>query len=324
MGKQKQAGKAFEFAVARGIIDLLGEDKIEALSPREMEAAQVDFDSLSPQTQAELLTAVQGPLRTIEELEPHLQVVRAGIEKLSLTFLPDSAGAEGDVRDLVLSLPYRNWQIGISAKHNHEAVKHSRLSAALDFGHKWLQLPVSATYFQEIAPVFAFIEAQIMEGKLWSELEAKEELVYTPILTAFCRELKELDRLHSGLVAPRLVEYLIGRRDFYKLMKFNRCAKLQMFNFRGELSRSCNRITSAYNCERMRLPTRIVEIDYKRGADSRESGNTLWLILDAGWQLSLRLHSASSRVERSLKFDIKFEGLPTSIETLCYFHNEAP
>lgn len=323
MGKQKQAGKAFEFAVAEGVVRLLGEDKVETLSPGELQAAQLDFESLGSKEQAELLMAVEAPLRTIEELEPHLQVVRVGIEKLSLSLLPDSAGAKGDVRDLVLALPHRNWQIGISAKHNHEAVKHSRLSATLDFGDKWLQLPVSAAYFQEMAPVFAFIEALIKEGKLWADLEAKEELVYTPILAAFCRELKELDRLHPGLVAPRLVEYLIGRRDFYKLMKFNRCTKLQMFNFRGELSRSCNKVSSAYHCEKMRLPTRIVEIDYKRGAGIRESGNTLWLILDAGWQLSLRLHSASSRVERSLKFDIKFEGLPTSIETLCYFNNEA-
>jgi hypothetical protein len=35
----------------------------------------------------------------------------------------------------------QKWEIGVSAKNNHNAVKHSRLSSDIDFG-KWLNIKV--------------------------------------------------------------------------------------------------------------------------------------------------------------------------------------
>ena len=36
-------------------------------------------------------------------------------------------------------------------------------------------------------------------------------------------------------------------------------------------------------------------------------------VFDKGWQLSFRIHSASSRVESSLKFDVQIVGLPFTL-----------
>ena len=43
------------------------------------------------------------------------------------------------------------------------------------------------------------------------------------------------------------------------------------------------------------------------------STNTVEMFLDNGWQLSFRIHSASTEVEPSLKFDVQFIGMPTSV-----------
>jgi hypothetical protein len=35
--------------------------------------------------------------------------------------------------------------------------------------------------------------------------------------------------------------------------------------------------------------------------------------MDNGWQISFRIHNASSKVENSLKFDIQLTGQPTDL-----------
>ncbi|WP_202975530.1 HaeIII family restriction endonuclease [[Ruminococcus] torques] len=40
------------------------------------------------------------------------------------------------------------------------------------------------------------------------------------------------------------------------------------------------------------------------------------MILDNGWQLSFRIHSASTKVEPSLKFDVQFISMPVSVCTI--------
>ena len=66
------------------------------------------------------------------------------------------------------------------------------------------------------------------------------------------------------------------------------------------------------------LPTRIVSLEYKPG-----SKNTLELYLNGGWQFSFRIHSASTKVESSLKFDIQIIGMPTTIISIdCRWSGE--
>ncbi|MEE0273575.1 MAG: HaeIII family restriction endonuclease [Coprococcus eutactus] len=43
------------------------------------------------------------------------------------------------------------------------------------------------------------------------------------------------------------------------------------------------------------------------------STNAVEMFLDNGWQLSFRIHNASTKVEPSLKFDVQFIGMPTSL-----------
>ena len=56
------------------------------------------------------------------------------------------------------------------------------------------------------------------------------------------------------------------------------------------------------------MPTQFYHIDFKSGSD-----NTVEVVCDEGWQISMRIHNASSRVEPSLKFDVQLISFPSSV-----------
>lgn len=88
------------------------------------------------------------------DLEPRLS---NGINKsdvLQLEIVSDKKGQAGDVRDVLAIRSLQKWELGISAKNNHRAVKHSRLSNDINFGEKWLGVSSSPNYFTEIKPIF--------------------------------------------------------------------------------------------------------------------------------------------------------------------------
>ncbi len=70
---------------------------------------------------------------------------------------------------------------------------------------------------------------------------------------------------------------------------------------------------------RLPFPNRLIEISMRENSD-----NTLNMIFDRGWQISFRIHNASSRVEPSLKFDIAPIGFPSimSNHVIEYHRNQ--
>ena len=58
------------------------------------------------------------------------------------------------------------------------------------------------------------------------------------------------------------------------------------------------------------MPTQFYHIDFKK-----DSENTIEVVCDEGWQISMRIHNASSRVEPSLKFDVQLVSFPSSLYT---------
>lgn len=65
-------------------------------------------------------------MRIIKRLEPQLTEPN-GNEPLFLSLQADAEGIKGDVRDVLCIRKKNGWEIGLSCKHNHHAVKHSRL-----------------------------------------------------------------------------------------------------------------------------------------------------------------------------------------------------
>jgi len=89
--------------------------------------------------------------------------------------------------------------------------------------------------------------------------------------------------------------------------KANRITNIQTFNLHGNLNQDCNRIMPLINIpgQNRQRPTRIVTIDKYRHRESWAE-----IILDNGWQFTLRLHNAESEIKPTLKFDIRFLGNP--------------
>ncbi len=144
----------------------------------------------------------------------------------------------------------------------------------------------------------------------WDSIHNMHQVVYMPILNAFKKELLRLDKLHPGIVARKLVEYLIGNKDFYKVIKGNNKVEIQAFNLYGTLNQAFNNIRPKAKIQKLKLPSRLIEIVYEDN-----STTTLLVSMNEGWSISFRIHNASSRVESSLKFDINLISAPHTLFT---------
>ena len=247
-------------------------------------------------------------VNTIFDLEP--LILDDGDDELELKIQSDDKGKEGDVRDVLIIRRGIEWEIGLSVKHNHFAVKHSRLSKNLDFGRKWYGVDCSEQYWEDIKPIFEYLDVEKQKDSKWSDLPNKEDDVYIPLLNAFKGELERQNHLFGKDIPKLMVEYLLGEFDFYKVIGIDskRITQIQSYNLRGTLNNQGNNLKRSIELPISTLPTRIVSLEYKPG-----SKNTLELYLDGGWQFSFRIHNASTKVEPSLKFDIQIIGMPTTI-----------
>ena len=255
-------------------------------------------------------------VETLFELEP--LIVEDGDDELVLKIQQDSRGEEGDVRDILMVRRNIEWEIGLSLKHNHFAVKHSRLSRSLDFGDKWFGVPCSKKYWEDIKPIFDYLVEEKFKGTNWSELPAKEVDVYIPLLTAFMNEVRRSNE-NDNSIPRKMVEYLLGEFDFYKVVGIDnkRITQIQTFNLHGTLNQSSKKEMPKIKIPIASLPSRIVSLEFKP-----DSANTIELYMDGGWQFSFRIHNASTKVEPSLKFDVQILGIPTAIMTIeCKWQN---
>lgn len=309
-------GRAYEYICLQTLCQ-----EINAVRPAKivenssLHAAHRAWSAIDINTQEVLKTSAKAAVATLFELEPLiLEVVE---DCLELFIQPDSKGEVGDVRDIILARKDIRWEIGLSIKHNHFAVKHSRLAKQLDFGARWFGIPCSQRYWLDIAPIFDYLSAEKAKSKKWSELPAKEDDVYIPLLKAFIAEVSAANATCKE-VPQKLVEYLLGEFDFYKVISVDskELTQIQAYNLRGDLNRSAKKRTPKIIVPRSALPTRIVSLDFKPG-----SSNTVELYMDGGWQFSFRIHNAATLVEPSLKFDIQIIGMPATIISInCLWH----
>lgn len=247
------------------------------------------------------------------DIEPRLANGINENDFLQLEIVADKAGQTGDVRDVLAIRVLQKWEIGVSAKNNHRAVKHSRLSNDIDFGQKWLGFSCSDAYFEEVKPIFdnlANLRTASKAKQKWDSLGDYHTSVYVPILNAFKNELLRLDKEYPGDVAEKLVQYLIGNQDFYKVIKGNNKVEIQAYNLHGTLNLPFLSIKPKYKIQKLKLPNRLIEVVYQEN-----SLTTLLVTLNEGWQISFRIHNASSRIEPSLKFDINLVSAPHSLFT---------
>lgn len=319
MAKQTTYGKAFEYACLISLYNRYSPSQSVIIheSPQ-YDTAKSKFFSLDAAIKYRLIRAARAACVIIDRLEPQLNYPSAGTSPLVLSLQADEAGQKGDVRDVICLRKGNNWEIGLSCKHNHEAVKHSRLSATINFGKDWFGKTCSDSYFSKVVPIFNELAELRALGRsrnkpiMWRDLPDKLDKYYVPILEAFMEELNRIDAQYPNEIPAKLVEYLLGKNDFYKVItddKFS-ITKVQVINLYGTLYRSSGNHKSIGYSAVLKKPTRFFHIGFKPN-----SKNTIEVICDEGWNISMRIHSAKSEVEPSLKFDVQLEALPSSAHT---------
>jgi hypothetical protein len=313
MASQTINGKAFEYALLFEFYERLKTITTVSITENEpFNNAKVCFDSFVEQEQDTFRITASAAINFLIDIEPRLSNGISNEDTLVLEIVSDQAGIAGDVRDVLIIRSLQKWEIGISAKNNHRAVKHSRLSLNIDFGEKWLGVPCSQNYFDEIKPIFSMLSDLKSKNKstLWTSIENMHQVVYIPILNAFKKELLRLDNENPNVVAENLVQYLIGNEDFYKVIKGNKKVEIQAYNLNGTLNLPFENKKPKAKIPKLKLPSRLIEIVYQDN-----STTTLLVSLNEGWQISFRIHNASSRVEPSLKFDINLVSAPHTLFT---------
>jgi hypothetical protein len=257
--------------------------------------------------------SAQAGIESLLQLEP--KITEDGNDDLELSLQADRSGIEGDVRDVLIIRRSIAWEIGISVKHNHSAVKHSRLSQTIDIGKEWFNIPSSTAYFEEIEPIFVRLTNLKAVGVRWSDVTDKSATIYVPLLRAFMNELKRLDAENPGIIPARLLEYLLGRKDFYKIISNDsgKFTMLQCFNLHGTLNTASSVKQPSLKVRGVDMPTKIYFLDFREMQGGEQSQTTIQLVMDGNWAVTFRIHSASTMVESSLKFDIQLTGVPSSM-----------
>ncbi len=290
---QVENGKAFEFAVAKSLLELLN---VPILASPSSKTAQESYEKVDEVLRLRFDDASKKAASHIFEKE---EILRN--EATSIWLASDSLGQAGDVRDVIVNCGDK--KIGFSCKTNHAAFKHSRLSGKVDFIRSWgiNEAGCSNDYWGQVKPVFeelTKIRKESAATALWKIQPDVANRFYWPILDAFESEINRLSKDPStqAETASKLVSYIVGFQDFYKIVVRKDVVEIQAFNLGGTLS-----------VTKTRLPNQIIGIDRLNGGQYSKT-----IRLNRGFTFNFRIHSASSHVESSLKFDVTAISLPPS------------
>lgn len=306
--KSNNQGRAYEFACLNSLYMAISNIRpARIVKNSSYLAAENAWDTLDEGDKTLYTMSAKSTIETIFALEPN--IIEKGCDMLSLYIQNDSHGEEADVRDIIIERKDIVWEIGLSIKHNHMAVKHSRLAKTLDFGARWYDTPCSSVYWDDVRPVFDWLEREMEKGTYFKDITSKEEKVYIPLLNAFIKEVSK--QVHADNNVPRkMVEYLLSKYDFYKVISIDskRITTIQSFNMYGSLNLPSRVALPAIKVPVIELPTTLLHIGFKPN-----SKTTVIMCFDNGWQFSFRIHNARDIVEPSLKFDIQIVGMPADV-----------
>ncbi len=301
-------GRAYEFACLNSLYEAISNIRsARIIINSSYQAAENAWNTLIPENRTLYELSAKSTIETIFALEPN--IVEQTSDILDLYIQNDQHGEEADVRDIIIERKDIIWEIGLSIKHNHMAVKHSRIAKNLDFGLKWYNIPCSSTYWNDVRPIFDFLEREKAKGTYFRDLKSKEDDVYVPLLNAFVKEIST--QIKGDMNVPRkMIEYLLSKYDFYKVISVDckRITVIQSFNMYGTLNLPSRASQPTIKVPVISLPTDLLHIGFKPG-----SKTTVIMCFDNGWQFSFRIHNAKDVIETSLEFDIQIVGMPADV-----------
>lgn len=156
-------GRAFEYAVILALESEIAKNRsVNVIKDNSFLSAERAWNLVSQTIQANLEKSAIAAVPAIFEMEPIILEEEGDI--LELRIQSDQCGKAGDVRDVLIIRSGIEWEIGLSIKHGHFAVKHSRLSNTIDFGEKWFGVKCSDRYWKDVTPVFTILANEKKRG----------------------------------------------------------------------------------------------------------------------------------------------------------------
>ncbi|MFA5340114.1 MAG: HaeIII family restriction endonuclease [Candidatus Omnitrophota bacterium] len=202
--------------------------------------------------------------------------------------LSDNSAKKGDVTDIRIS--WKDQGVNLSIKHNHSALKHQRPpTTVMRCGYaKDCQEDIGfRKEYKKIVDNFLIKSKRDLPGaSLFSELlTINEEYINDNIYFPVCSLVAET--IKKSCISPRnteaLFNFLIGSVGFYKIIDRNH--EITILDF-----------------THIKIPKKVdVRLRDKSYVD---------LDFSNGCKIAMRLHNASSRLGRSLKFDTQAIDLP--------------
>lgn len=287
--KQVASGKSFEFALASAFASKL-DCKVAG------SAATIGMKyylSLTDEQKWERDMAADSATDFIIRSDPSLNSDSVAVVRMQ----SDQAGVPGDVRDVVL-VGNGGSETGVSAKVRNSAIRNSRLSPRIDFAASWFDSTCSDEYRRDAQPIWDLLAPMESERLKWRAVDDKKVTVYLPLLMAFIAEIQRQFAFDAQTRSQAIMRYLLGKHDYYKVFKHNSTLSIESFNMDNSLGWG----------RTFPMPTRLISVGMKPGSET-----TALMVMDKGWQLSFRLHSAETNVKRSLKFDIQIIGQPPNL-----------
>lgn len=287
--KQVASGKSFEFALASAFAS-----KLDCKVAGSAAAIGMKYYlSLTDEQKWERDTAADSATDFIIRSDPSLNSDSVAVVRMQ----SDQAGVPGDVRDVVL-VGNGGSETGVSAKVRNSAIRNSRLSPRIDFAASWFDSTCSDEYLRDAQPIWDLLAPMESERLKWRAVDDKKVTVYLPLLMAFIAEIQRQFAFEAQTRSQAIMRYLLGKHDYYKVFKHNSTLSIESFNMDNSLGWG----------RTFPMPTRLISVGMKPGSET-----TALMVMDKGWQLSFRLHSAETNVKRSLKFDIQIIGQPPNL-----------
>ena len=280
MPRSNNMGRSFEFMLCDQIARTFPNIKFTERAFNEQQRDAEHFFSLNHLIQEEYIKSAEIICNTwlVDKINKY--------DLYSLDRLPDRAGVKGDVTDICI----KNYaeQINISLKHNHDALKHPRISRV----PAWVGIQKDHEYMRihdQIWEDFFDAAAQLNPNAvLFKDLiNIEKDFVNDNLYFPFCKLISSyLNQFTSEPVAiQQMFDFLIGNCNFYKIIDRKHFIEIQEFI----------NIPKPPHVEICQTSKSYISINF-----------------DNGVSLSLRIHTAEKELTASAKFDVRgrFENLP--------------
>jgi hypothetical protein len=272
-------GRALEFVIVDFLLQKLPHLTVRGNTHADQQRDSLKFSALPYQKQSDFIKSAGNIFLWLVQLtKGAINVNPSSIERLT-----DDAAKKGDVTDIRLIVAGN--VINLSIKHNHTALKHQRPTATANqcgYFKKSLEDENYRLAYKKITEDFLqnannlkpnaqnFNELDAIQGKFI------ENNLYAPICKLVC-DFLNLHVAKQSYNAQHFFSFIVGMTDYHKIVVY--ADRIEIFEF-------------AF----MPLVNSLSAI--------QRSASYIDVSFSNGWKISMRLHTASSRIKGvSIKFD---------------------